>query len=295
MLLASLILFLGTGWYVYQSTRIFNKGNDLIGKNRPQVGLVAYQALLHNFPLSPLSSAARIRLVNDQDLHRALAGGSGSAREQKTELIRELKLTGPDPFVWGGLGFLLTLGILAQFQRQAGWTGSRIGGFVKRCIFIAIAGGGYFYLPNTIDGSENLKTNELTALNTIAFFIVCLWAILASLFFLVGFRKMNAAALPAEEKSKEVSKPAVNTGSTVGQASPAVSASPPSLPGSSQKVEPAVWRISKNGIDLGEMDLPKIKLLILNKELGPDDLFFDSRQEEWMPLSTHPRVHARTE
>lgn len=51
---------------------------------------------------------------------------------------------------------------------------------------------------------------------------------------------------------------------------------------------PRTMRVAKNGQDLGDMDIPKIKLMLRSGELTLQDYYFDRDSNDWMPLESNP-------
>ena len=47
-------------------------------------------------------------------------------------------------------------------------------------------------------------------------------------------------------------------------------------------------RIAKDGNDLGDMDIPKVKLMLLKGELSQQDYYFDAAINNWLPIESHP-------
>jgi hypothetical protein len=47
-------------------------------------------------------------------------------------------------------------------------------------------------------------------------------------------------------------------------------------------------RIAKDGQDLGEIDMPKVKLMLRNGELTQQDYYFDVECNDWMTIECHP-------
>jgi len=66
------------------------------------------------------------------------------------------------------------------------------------------------------------------------------------------------------------------------------SASPVSIPpppGSKKTM-----RIAKDGQDLGDIDIPKVKLMLKTGELTNQDYYFDLEANEWMTLDCNPSL-----
>lgn len=66
------------------------------------------------------------------------------------------------------------------------------------------------------------------------------------------------------------------------------SASPASMPpppGSKRTL-----RIAKDGQDLGEIDIPKIKMMLQSGQLTTQDFYFDLDANEWMTLDCNPSL-----
>jgi hypothetical protein len=62
-----------------------------------------------------------------------------------------------------------------------------------------------------------------------------------------------------------------------------------------EKEAPAIpvkksWRVSKDGNDLGELDLAAIKLMIKTGKLSPEDLYYDEDLSDWIALSLHQKL-----
>lgn len=51
---------------------------------------------------------------------------------------------------------------------------------------------------------------------------------------------------------------------------------------------PATIRIAKDGQDLGSLDIPRVKLMLRQKELSLEDFYFDEIVGDWQPLDLHP-------
>jgi len=51
---------------------------------------------------------------------------------------------------------------------------------------------------------------------------------------------------------------------------------------------PSKLRISKDGQEIGEMGIGMVKTMLLNKQLSGNDLYFDPRENDWMPLDLLP-------
>lgn len=53
---------------------------------------------------------------------------------------------------------------------------------------------------------------------------------------------------------------------------------------------PTKVRIAKDGNDLGEIDIPKLKLMLMNGCILKTDYFFDTEINEWSMIEDHPQI-----
>jgi len=61
--------------------------------------------------------------------------------------------------------------------------------------------------------------------------------------------------------------------------------SPPQPPGAK-----LLLRIAKNGQDLGDIELSRVKGMLRNNSLSLQDYYFDVDANEWMPLDCNPSI-----
>jgi len=66
---------------------------------------------------------------------------------------------------------------------------------------------------------------------------------------------------------------------------PAARFSPPQPPGAK-----LLLRIAKDGQDLGNIEVSKVKEMLKKNELSHQDYYFDVDANEWMPLDCHPGI-----
>jgi hypothetical protein len=50
------------------------------------------------------------------------------------------------------------------------------------------------------------------------------------------------------------------------------------------------FRISKDSVELGEFDIPSIKLMMKSGKITVDDLYYDEAIGDWVPLSAHESI-----
>lgn len=53
------------------------------------------------------------------------------------------------------------------------------------------------------------------------------------------------------------------------------------------------WKVAREGKEQKEMDLASIKLGFLNKSLSENDVYWDDKIEDWVPLYCHPRIEKK--
>ncbi len=51
-------------------------------------------------------------------------------------------------------------------------------------------------------------------------------------------------------------------------------------------------RIAKDGHDLGDIDIPKVKLMLRIGELSLQDYYFDAECNDWLTIECHPELTA---
>jgi hypothetical protein len=55
-----------------------------------------------------------------------------------------------------------------------------------------------------------------------------------------------------------------------------------------KQVQLTTIRIAKNGLDLGDFDIPKVKLMLRNGELTRQDYYYDTQCNDWMTIEWCP-------
>lgn len=56
--------------------------------------------------------------------------------------------------------------------------------------------------------------------------------------------------------------------------------------------EVSSWKVAVKGKEQNKMDLATIKLGLLNKDLSEEDVYWDEKINEWVPLYCHPQIES---
>jgi hypothetical protein len=51
-----------------------------------------------------------------------------------------------------------------------------------------------------------------------------------------------------------------------------------------KQVQPTTIRIAKDGLDLGDFDIPYVKLMLRTGELTRQDYYYDTERNDWMTI-----------
>ena len=182
-------------YYVYQSGRIYYKAIQFEQTNKQNLSIIAHQAVLNNYPYSPVASLSRVYLYKHPEALIELNS------------INNYKKWNPifiDYYVFTGLLLILGLTILGWLQRITGSKGLNNKQLARRFIFLAVLVStfiGYisYYINNSYSfnwnkeifkiGSCYYYENPFYMITTLFFGIVFLYNIVAIIKFIFAFRK----------------------------------------------------------------------------------------------------------